>query len=729
MSERKYGELIITLKSDLCVGSGYSYAGVVDSDSCYDECGLPFIPAKRIKGCIREAVETTLYSLYSEDDIASVFGVSGDDHSSSFMLENAYIGEYEQIFEYLMEKHISKSDKFSAFGAQEVLGRFSYVMGQTRMENGVAEKGSLRYTRSINHFSPVNGEEMVFRAEFSCNTEDWDLISNGAKATRHIGLKRNRGLGNVRIEAVERNNDKKIDDSLINEENLENGMVRLSFAIKNLQPLMLTKTMDDESQDYINGQQVLGLLAGRYLRTEGNGPEDQTFKDLFLNGSTIFSNLYPYDGKYTYYPAPDYIGRRKKTKKLVYTVKENSLAEKSEPGDQPKKLKGKYVAETSEGLRILEVKKDVAYHHSHKNTHKTAEDKEEGILYSVEVLRSRQMFSGSVIVKDKYSSLVKELICRDDFYFGKSKNVQYGRCRLIHMDRQQKDQENGFKAATDIIVTFLADAIFVDSKGNPTVQYDEVFDSVKRALKIDTATESAEILSSVQTTTATGYLSIWNLRRPAIPAIRAGSYIAFHLMDDMKEIPDFVGERVLEGYGQISVKDASEFDCEEVKELSIGEMAVRGELLDDSAKKSINKIISPIIYDTWLERKIYQAINGADKIDVTNTAAGRFALMLRESLIEADENYDLAFMKFGERIDSFKTGDTREKGRKILGKIGSTQGGEEWHINLNCPFFESDEDLTEALSMLGIQDDKDEKIRRWPDYVMAILTDRKYKGR
>ena len=244
---------------------------------------------------------------------------------------------------------------------------------------------------------------------------------------------------------MEINNDKKIDDSLINEENLENGMVRLSFAIKNLQPLMLTKTMDDESQDYINGQQVLGLLAGRYLQTEGNGPEDPAFKDLFLNGSTIFSNLYPYDGKYTYYPAPDYVGRRKKTKKLVYTIKDNTHVEKAEPGDQPKKLKGKYVAMSPEGVRILEVKKDIAYHHSHKNTHKTAENKEEGILYSVEVLRSRQMFSGSVIVKDKYSFLVKELICRDDLYFGKSKIAQYGRCRLIQMDKQQKDQENGFK--------------------------------------------------------------------------------------------------------------------------------------------------------------------------------------------------------------------------------------------------------------------------------------------
>ena len=36
-------ELRITLKSDLCVGSGYSYAGIIDSDVSYDECGLPYM--------------------------------------------------------------------------------------------------------------------------------------------------------------------------------------------------------------------------------------------------------------------------------------------------------------------------------------------------------------------------------------------------------------------------------------------------------------------------------------------------------------------------------------------------------------------------------------------------------------------------------------------------------------------------------------------------------------
>ena len=57
------GKLKITLKSDLCVGSGYSFAGIIDSDICYDDCGFPYIPAKRIKGCLREAYETLLYSV------------------------------------------------------------------------------------------------------------------------------------------------------------------------------------------------------------------------------------------------------------------------------------------------------------------------------------------------------------------------------------------------------------------------------------------------------------------------------------------------------------------------------------------------------------------------------------------------------------------------------------------------------------------------------------------
>ena len=730
MSNRRNGELIITLKSDLCVGSGYSYAGIVDSDSCYDECGLPYIPAKRIKGCIRETLETTLYSIYSKEDIDNVFGRSGEDHSSSFVIGNAYIDDYEKIFEFLKNKKSAKKEGSAAFKPQEVLERFSSVIGQTKMENGVADKGSLRFTRAVNRFSPIDGKEMVFRASFSCNADDWELVSNGAKATRHIGLKRNRGLGNVKIEAVETKTEMSPEESHIYEENIGNGMIRLSFAVMNDQPLMLTKTADDESLDYIGGQQVLGVLSGRYLCEEGNSPEDEAFKELFLSGGTVFSNLYPTDGDYKYYPAPDYLRRRKKSKKFVYSVcDEIPAAEKEDPGDIPKKLKGKYVAEKDGGIGVLEVKKDVVYHHSHRNTNETSNNQEEGILYSVEVVRSRQIFSGTITVQEKYSALVKRLLCKEELYFGKSKIAQYGKCHIISQNKPIREKSSEIKAGSNIVLTFLSDAVFNDDSGNPTVFYDDVCDSVKKALNNSVEADVEHMISSIQTTMSTGYLSVWNLRRPAIPAIKAGSYLVFHVKEDIREIPEYIGERTLEGFGQISVKDASNLMGNEVQEQHGAADDTDEYQADDSVKAKINRLIMPVIYDQWLERKINAAISGVDKVDVSNTAAGRFTLMLRESTIEAAGNPALAFTKFGERIDSFKKGDTREKGNKILKKIGKSSDTEGWIFNYEAPYFASDKDLEDALSNLGTKDDNDEKLKRWPDYVMAILTDRKYKGR
>ena len=48
-------KITIKLLSDLCTCSGETYNSDVDMDVVYDENGIPYIPAKRIKGCIREA--------------------------------------------------------------------------------------------------------------------------------------------------------------------------------------------------------------------------------------------------------------------------------------------------------------------------------------------------------------------------------------------------------------------------------------------------------------------------------------------------------------------------------------------------------------------------------------------------------------------------------------------------------------------------------------------------
>lgn len=733
MSEQKYGKLKITLKSDLCAGSGYSYAGVVDSDTSYDDCGLPYIPARRLKGCMREAAESLLYGIYAEEQIESVFGRKGSESGSDLLIDNAYLEDYDGVREFLKKRGNIKT--------QEILDRFTRIIGQTMIENGVADKGSLRYTRVVNHYSPTDHMEMTFLADFSCPSKDWDMIKRAAQATRHIGLKRNRGLGNVQIEAIEAEGNDNEKSSFIVREDTADGRTILRYAVENVQPLMQSSVMEDTSVDFIYGQQVLGLLAGKYLKEEGHTADDQAFKTLFLDGSAIFSNLYPYDGKHIHYPAPDYLNRLKKTKKLVYYIAAN-LPQKEdiinlddywyEDGNQPKKLKGKYTAWTDQGISVYEVKKDIIYHHSHRNTRENENGKEEGILYSMEVIRRGQRFAGFVSVPTEHAETVARLLCKGELYFGKSKTAQYGKCCLTQYEKMDYTTKNTFNVGDDIVITFLSDAILHNAKGNPTVLYEEVRDALIRELAIPADNTDITYLSSLQSTVATGYLGVWNLRKPAVPAVKSGSFMTFHLTASYSTDKAYVGERSLEGYGMIRIDNAASCKYDGLKEASGGD-TVKAIINDEHIRRKAEALCIPIIYDRWLERRIFAAINSDEEVKVSNTSAGRFALMLRESIAEGTDKRD-AFARFGERIESFKTGNTRDEGRKILRNLGSVDkdvatSKDMWKFTDDAKFFESDTGLREDLEMIGIADSMEEKINRWSDYVMAILTDRKYKGR
>ena len=47
--------LKIVLQSDLCAGNGESIGNTIDTDVCMDAAGLPYIPARRLKGCLKQA--------------------------------------------------------------------------------------------------------------------------------------------------------------------------------------------------------------------------------------------------------------------------------------------------------------------------------------------------------------------------------------------------------------------------------------------------------------------------------------------------------------------------------------------------------------------------------------------------------------------------------------------------------------------------------------------------
>ena len=88
-------KITIKLLSDLCTCSGETYNSMVDMDVVYDEYGIPYIPAKRIKGCIREAaLEMMQMEIISLEMYERLFGKEGN-QKSAFSLSNAYITDYD----------------------------------------------------------------------------------------------------------------------------------------------------------------------------------------------------------------------------------------------------------------------------------------------------------------------------------------------------------------------------------------------------------------------------------------------------------------------------------------------------------------------------------------------------------------------------------------------------------------------------------------------------------
>lgn len=134
----------IRLLSDLCVADGGIYNSSIDTDICYDSYGLPFIPAKRIKGCLREC-GIELRDWGEELPLEEIFGAEGN-RAGKLIIRNAYLPERTAYV-----KEIRKADGSAVGHPQNVLHLFSYIRNQTSIEqeSGVAKESSLRTMRVV----------------------------------------------------------------------------------------------------------------------------------------------------------------------------------------------------------------------------------------------------------------------------------------------------------------------------------------------------------------------------------------------------------------------------------------------------------------------------------------------------------------------------------------------------------------------------------------------------
>ncbi len=717
---RKKAVLRIILKSDLCVGSGYSHGGVIDSDICYSEQGIPYIPGRRLKGCLKEAGE-----MMGLENLEKVFGSRGNDKIQGIVIQNAYPKGYWQIQRKLKDLKKSGSPYAAYLTQQKVLEQYTRIKTETAIDNssGTAKENSLRYTRVVSQYACGTLEPMNFFAEMEFDCEE-AIVVNLAKAVRHIGMSRNRGLGNVecRVEQIQEIKAESIESTVQG----TTSCIRLDYALQNISPLMMSGNSDKETQDFISGQSVLGVLANTYLQREGNSAEDDLFQEMFLKGKVLFTNLNisspKKDAGYNRYePAPLFIQCLKKTGKLINIAKDEQEREagkqdadfKKENGNLPKKLNGKYISFHSDGkLHLMEPEKDIIYHHSRKQQTSAGE---KGVLYALEAIREGQYFSGSIIAEEKYIRVIKSLMAETRFGFGKSKSAQYGSCNLVWVKESVYSPKLELKAGEKILVALVSNGIFLEENTGYTIQYKQVRKILAENLGLSIEEELEEKHTYLQSAVLGGYHTLWNLKKPSIPSIKAGSVFEYQVKEDCTIVKEFVGEKNLEGFGEIRIyrEDDMDYVIREYQE-TIERIEPKESL------EFLERILMSALADS-MKAKVFET----DEWKTSPSTLGRVTLMLTESLDENKGCEQKAFENFMERVKSIKRESERKKIQIFLRKYLCTENDE---LDIG-KMVSSRDGIMEPYRMmeeLAVSSLEAQVKKMWGEYLMNILVYQKY---
>lgn len=632
----------ILLKSDLCAGSGESTGNTVDRDICMDEMGLPYIPARRLKGCFREAAETLHdmgYEHITDTWIVKVFGEPFGT-PGSIEIANAYLNGYEEMRTLIKEKRA----EHTGLSSVDVLDLFTYTRGQTRLENGVKVDNSLRFTRVLSHYDPLTPQgdrETALYARVYLEDEDVETFRAVCAATRHIGSGRNRGMGNVAISLESMEQEITIEEkNTISGDADENAKVRISYKISLDAPLTLPGY--DEMQSVIPARSVIGCMASKYMQ---QGGDDVHFRELFLNGETIWSDLTPVIGGQRSLPTPLMLVRLKNdNNKMInrYTEHDNEWNKK-----KPKTMEGSYAV-----LQDGEIK--VIYPETHSEYHVRLSDRD-GFgksLYMQDSLEPFGIYGGEVEVSKKYADTVINLLKKSRLRFGRSRSAQYAACSLLSVDAHDIKAEEMIKTEVgDAVFAILTSDLVIDD-GSYQTEESIVRAHIAASLGIeDVSTE--EYKDQCRYRVISGYQTMWQMNKPHIPAVCAGSVYCFTANGKALPREIVVGEFRQEGFGKIRVST-----LREMEKLRICEHLAEADRFQSVKHTEIEKQFEAVLLRKIALEEIKQYAEEKWKNEIAaniKKGSGKNALpigRLRAMLKDADSIQDLR-----KRIEDIKESD------------------------------------------------------------------------
>lgn len=201
----------IRLLSSSLIGSAEGFGALIDSDIVFDTYGVPYIPAKRIKGCLRDsALETCemfklsgikIFDLTEERGsfkiVDSLFGTPGQTVPSPLVISNFYLTNYDNLTEWLRYLF---TDYGSFFHPEAIRAYFTEMRSQTAIdEKGVAKEGSLRTIRVARKGLEFEGQIELLNSE----PDFIKILYFAVKNFRRFGTKRTRGFGEIECSIYE----------------------------------------------------------------------------------------------------------------------------------------------------------------------------------------------------------------------------------------------------------------------------------------------------------------------------------------------------------------------------------------------------------------------------------------------------------------------------------------------------------------------------------------------
>ncbi len=189
----------LELTSPCLPGAGEGRGSVIDTDLVFDSCGLPYFPARRLKGALRESANEVIemlqqakISYFEQGLIEHIFGVPGDIEGGKIYFSNLHLPQYDEVSAWCRWALQEYNNILSPDVITNVL---TELRQQTSInENGIAEDHSLRTVRVLKTGLSFEGEISLL----SKNETAIDLLALSCANLHRLGTMRNRGFGCVK---------------------------------------------------------------------------------------------------------------------------------------------------------------------------------------------------------------------------------------------------------------------------------------------------------------------------------------------------------------------------------------------------------------------------------------------------------------------------------------------------------------------------------------------------